>query len=94
MSSRRFYLACYDISDTKRLREALKLVRAHAVGGQKSAHEVMLNETERVGLLEEMSYLLDMDEDRFLLVSLDPRSRITTLGIAVKPLPQEFFYVG
>lgn len=94
MSNRRFYLACYDISDDRRLREALKLVRAHAVGGQKSAHEVMLNKTERISLLEELSYLLDMEEDRFLLISLDPRSRITTLGIAVKPLPQDFFYVG
>ncbi len=94
MSQRRFYLACYDISDDKRLRGALKLVRAHAVGGQKSAHEVMLSVAERTVLLEEMSYLLDMEEDRFLLITLDPRSRITTLGVAVAPLPQDFFYIG
>ncbi|HGG59848.1 MAG TPA: CRISPR-associated endonuclease Cas2 [Gammaproteobacteria bacterium] len=94
MSQRRFYLACYDVTDDKRLREALKLVRPHAVGGQKSAHEVMLNEKEKRSLLEDLGYLLDLDEDRFLLISLDPRSRISTLGIAVPPLAEDFFYVG
>lgn len=94
MSNRRFYLACYDVTDERRLRDALKLVRRHAVGGQKSAHEVMLNAAEKCALLEEMSYLLDLESDRFLLVSLDPRSRISTLGKAVPPLAQDFFYIG
>lgn len=94
MSNRRFYLACYDVADEKRLRGALKLVRGHAVGGQKSVHEVMLNNQEKQSLLEDLSYLLDLDEDRFLLISLDPRSRITTLGKAIPPLTQDFFYIG
>lgn len=94
MSHRRFYLACYDVSDDKRLRAALKLIRGHAIGGQKSVHEVMLSAGEKQKLVEELSYLLDFDEDRFLLISLDPRSRITTLGKAVSPLPQDFFYIG
>ncbi len=94
MANRRFYLACYDISDDRRLREALKLVRAHAVGGQKSVHEVMLSQGEKRTLIEELSYLLDLDTDRFLLISLDPRSRITTLGKAIRPLPQDFMFIG
>ena len=94
MSNRRFYLACYDVSDDRRLRDALKLVRGHAVGGQKSAHEVMLSNPEKNALLEELSYLLDLEEDRFLLISLDPRSRITTLGKAVPPLAEDFFFIG
>lgn len=94
MANRRFYLASYDVANDKRLREALKLIRAHAVGGQKSVHEVMLSEAEKIELIEELSYLLNMDEDRFLLISLDPRSNISTLGKAIKPLAEDFFYVG
>ncbi|HFE39492.1 MAG TPA: CRISPR-associated endonuclease Cas2 [Gammaproteobacteria bacterium] len=94
MTNRLFYLACYDVADDKRLRESLKLVRAHAVGGQKSVHEVLLSEMEKQALLENLSYLLNTEEDRFLLISLDPRSNISTLGIAVKPLAENFFYVG
>lgn len=94
MSSKSVYLACYDIADNKRLRSARELVREHAVGGQKSVHEVMLNQKEKKQLIEDLGYLLDLEEDRFLLISLDPRSQISTLGIAVKPLADDFFYVG
>lgn len=94
MSNRLFYLACYDVADDKRLREALKLIRAHAVGGQKSVHEVLLSGAEKAELLENLSYLLDTEKDRFLLISLDPRSNISTLGVAVKPLAEDFFYLG
>ncbi len=94
MTTRYFHLACYDITDPKRLRDALKAVRQYALGGQESVFEVMLSEAEKRSLLEELSYLLDLDTDRFLLISLDPRSRITTLGKAVAPFEKDFFYVG
>ena len=94
MTQRRFYLACYDIGDEKRLRAALKLVRGHAIGGQKSVHEVWLGESEKRQLLEDLGYLLDPESDRFLLISLDPRGKIKTLGLAVPPLPQDFLYIG
>ncbi|MGF1547014.1 MAG: hypothetical protein ACFCUG_06785 [Thiotrichales bacterium] len=94
MTTRYFHLACYDVSDQRRLHEALKIVRQYARGGQKSVHEVLLSETEKRQVLEELSYLLDLDTDRFLLVSLDPRSRITTLGKAIAPFEQDYFYIG
>lgn len=44
MKNRRLYLISYDISDAKRLRAALKLVRAYATGGQLSVHECWLSD--------------------------------------------------
>jgi CRISPR-associated protein Cas2 len=37
---------------------------------------------------------MDETEDRFLLLRLDPRSRVQVLGIAVEPIDPEFYYVG
>jgi CRISPR-associated protein Cas2 len=94
MTTRNLYLAAYDISQPRRLREALKLTRTYATGGQKSVHELFLTPAERAKLVEDMSILLDLDTDRFLLIALDPRSRVHTLGIATAPADPDYFYVG
>ena len=94
MPTRDLYLAAYDISEPRHLREALKLTRTYATGGQKSVHELFLTNAECLRLVEDMSALLDLDEDRFLLVKLDPRSRVHTLGIATTPADSDYFYVG
>jgi CRISPR-associated protein Cas2 len=88
------YLAAYDVADPRRLRQALQAVKVYATGGQKSVYECFLTGAERDALLNEVRRTLDDSEDRFMLVRLDPRSRISTLGIAVKPADPEFFYVG
>ena len=49
---------------------------------------------ERITLVEDMSALLDLSTDRFLLLRLDPRSRVHTLGKAVQPADPDYFYVG
>lgn len=94
MSDRDLYLAAYDIRSPRRLRAALKLVKGHATGGQKSVYECFLTAAERRQLLAEMRGLLRTDEDCFLLLRLDPRSRVHTLGIAVEPQDPPFFYHG
>lgn len=94
MPHRDLHLAAYDVSDPRRLAAALKLARAYATGGQKSVHEVFLTPAERRKLLEDMSALLDLETDRFLLVRLDPRSRIHTLGRALPAADPDYFYVG
>lgn len=94
MPQRDLYLAAYDISEPRRLSAALKLTRAYATGGQKSVHELFLTPAERQKLVEDMSVLIDMDTDRFLLLKLDPRSRMHTLGKAVAPTDPDYFYVG
>ncbi len=94
MPQRDLYLAAYDISEPRRLSAALKLTRAYATGGQKSVHELFLTPAERQALVEDMSVLIDLDTDRFLLLRLDPRSRVHTLGKAVAPADPDYFYVG
>jgi len=94
MPERDLYLAAYDISEPRRLAAALKLTRAYATGGQKSVHELYLTPAERLALVEDMSVLMDMEIDRFLLLKLDPRSRTHTLGKAIAPSDPDYFYVG
>ncbi len=47
MPQRALHLIAYDVAHPKRLRRALHIVRHHASGGQKSAHECWLTGTEK-----------------------------------------------
>ena len=94
MKQRMLYLAAYDVRDPARLREALKIVRHFASGGQKSVFECFLDEREKQSLVIEMEGLLDLEEDRFFLLRLDPRGKVRTLGIGVKPVEPLFYYLG
>ena len=94
MSHRDLHLACYDVAEPRRLTAALKLARRYATGGQKSAHELYLTPAERDTLVADMRALLDLSTDRFLMLRLDPRSRVHTLGKAVQPADPDYFYVG
>jgi len=94
MTQRLLHLACYDVAEPPRLVAALKLARVYATGGQKSVHELFLTIAERLALIHDMQALLDLRTDRFLLLRLDPRSRVHTLGKAVKPADPDYFYIG
>ncbi len=94
MKKRQLYIAAYDISDSKRLRHALYAVRAYASGGQKSVFECFLTVREKQALLEEIQGIIDPYEDRFLLLKLDVRCRVRTLGKAVSPQDGSFYYIG
>ena len=85
MSKRKLYLALYDIANPRRLAATLALVRNHSYGGQKSAYEVYLSDSEKHDLLTVLAVLLDEQEDRFLLLQLNPRAKVYTLGIAKNP---------
>lgn len=94
MASRQLYLASYDISDDKKRRAALYIVRQYATGGQKSVHECWLTEQERNDLMCDLAVLIDDATDRVLILRLDPRQKVHALGCAVEPLPADFFYIG
>lgn len=94
MTQRTLYLAAYDVSDPRRLVQALHVLRNYATGGQKSVFECFLTPGERHALVAEVSAVLDLDEDRFFLVRLDPRSKVQVLGIAVKPADPAYLYIG
>jgi len=94
MPQRRLYIAAYDVSDDRRLRDALKVLKGYASGRQKSVFECFLTAAERRALVSEMRALLDPVEDRFLLLRLEPRGKIRIRGKAVKPVDPPWFYVG
>lgn len=94
MTNRILYLAAYDVSSPTRLQAALRALKAHASGGQKSVFECFLNRQERGDLLAAVRDILDLDEDRFLLLPLTRGDDIQTLGVAVKPTDPDFYYVG
>lgn len=91
---RRLYVAAYDISAPRRLRAALHVLKGYATGGQKSVFECFLTPAERARLLEEIGEVIETSEDSFILLRLDPRSEVRTLGIAVAPSDPPFFYHG
>jgi CRISPR-associated protein Cas2 len=94
MTCRDLYLAAYDVSDPKRLRASLDLIKGYATGGQKSVYEIFLTSAEKADLLLGVAQVLNEDEDSFLLLRLDPRSRVYTLGVAVDPVDPPYFYFG
>jgi CRISPR-associated protein Cas2 len=94
MTDRNLYLAAYDVAHPARLRASLDLIKGYATGGQKSAYECFLSPGEKTALLRDMAQVLETAEDRFLLVGLDPRSRVYTLGVATEPVDPPFFYIG
>lgn len=94
MTDRSLYIAAYDIANSRRLRAALKLLKGHATGGQKSVYECFLTAGERRQLLEGIREVICADEDRFLMIRLDSRARVRALGIALEPQDPPFFYHG
>ncbi|MCC7284390.1 MAG: CRISPR-associated endonuclease Cas2 [Acetobacteraceae bacterium] len=94
MSTRALHLVAYDITRPKRLRRALHAVRAHATGGQKSAHECFLSVPERHALLARLRAIAHPRADRVFALRLDPRSTPRTLGIARPPLRGSFIIIG
>ncbi len=89
MTQHNIYLAAYDVRDSRRLSQALHLVRNHATGGQKSVHEIVLTTAEKANLLRSMRQLLE-ENDRFLLLRLDARTKVLTRGIGQAPTNPDY----
>ncbi|RAU17621.1 CRISPR-associated endonuclease Cas2 [Nitrincola tibetensis] len=93
MPNRSLYLAAYDIRHPKRLRKALIVLKDFASGGQKSVFECYLSNQEKDELLSRISDVMDLSDDRFLIVPLNQHA-VRVLGIAVMPMDPDFFFIG
>lgn len=91
---RHLFLIGYDIASPRRRRRALKILKGHAIGGQKSLYECWLTSGELQAAMQALRTLIDPAEDRVVFVRLDPRAALRTLGKAVAPTDGEFFYQG
>jgi len=94
MTQRQLYLAAYDISCNRRLRKALYVLRNYASGGQKSVFECFLTRSEKSILLKDITLVINLEEDRFILIRLTGAQHIHALGKAVIPQDGSFYYVG
>lgn len=94
MPQRHLYIAAYDVSSPTRLQDALKVLKGYASGRQKSVFECFLTPAERKALLEDIQTLLNAEEDRFMLLRLEPRGKVRVRGKAIKPTDPSYFYVG
>ena len=94
MTKRSLWLAAYDVSDTRRLRDALNTVTAFSCGGQKSCHEAWLTPNE-VNMLEaQLADCLNPKEDRWGLFPLGTRPITRTLGIAKPAIDSPALFFG
>ncbi len=92
--ARTLFLVLYDIANDRRLARALRAVREHATGGQKSVHECFLDHSELTELRQALRAIIAPGEDSLLFIRLDPRMKTRGLGIARRPADPGFFYVG
>lgn len=59
----RFWLACYDVSDDKRLRRVASVMERYGTRAQKSVFECWLSDTQLGELRAEMAEILHEKED-------------------------------
>lgn len=90
---RSLFIAAYDVREPARLKRALKVTKQYACGGQKSAYECWLDNSERQQILSDMAAVLE-PEDSFALIPLDPRRGVIALGVAMPATDPQFFYFG
>lgn len=93
MASRELIIIAYDIRSPRRLQPALKLLKAHASGRQKSVFECFLSRSERRQLIAQLETVL-AEPDNLLAVRHDSRRQPITLGIATAPQDEPFYYFG
>lgn len=91
---RKLYIVAYDVRQPYRLSQAVRIVRGFACGGQKSAYECWLHDTERAELEGLLAEALDLTVDSVALIPLSRRVAVTTLGAAVEPADPAYFYIG
>jgi CRISPR/Cas system-associated endoribonuclease Cas2 len=86
-------LLAYDIACDRQRARTLDAVRGFGIDSQLSVHECRFTAGERREIWHRLRALVDQD-DRLLLLVLDPRSRIETLGTPRSPLDPALHYVG
>ena len=91
---RQLHLISYDISANKSRNRALRAIRGNAIGGQKSVYECWLDVGELTSVRDEIEELIDDATDRVLILRLDPRAAVYTLGVGTPPTDGELFYQG
>lgn len=72
----------------------LTAVKGFSTGGQKSVHECFMSAAEKTELLRMIEKAISAVDDSVVIIRLDPKPAVRTLGIARPPRDEAFFYVG
>lgn len=91
---RHLYLYAYDLPDDRRRAKLLEMCQRFATGGQRSAYECWWSPAEAEAIRSFTQSQIDPDEDRILILRLDPRVKVHTLGKAVPPSDPDVFMFG
>lgn len=92
--NRTFYLIAYDITDEGRLSDVREFLKGYSTGGQKSVYECFLSEGELNHVRRGLQCIIDEEDDRVHIFTMDGRSRTHTLGIGLQPKDPSYFYIG
>ncbi|WP_044469486.1 CRISPR-associated endonuclease Cas2 [Mannheimia massilioguelmaensis] len=92
-TARTRYLVAYDIADHKRLYRVHKKVEAYAIGGQKSFYECWLTTHELSHLRNEISEIMENEEDRLFIFQLFDNTEPLLFGKAMLQSTQPFMLV-
>ena len=92
---RRRYLVTYDIGDAKRLRQAFRAMHGFGNAVQYSVFLCDLSMVERQLMKEKLASLLNLREDRALIVDLGDSSRtgdgaFDVLGRQINTMPTDY----
>jgi CRISPR-associated endonuclease Cas2 len=93
MPRRDLVLLAYDVACDRRRARVLDAVRGFGIDAQLSVHECRFTAAERREIWRRVTALVAPD-DRVLMLVLDPRARVETLGTARAPLDPAFHYIG
>ena len=85
------YVVCYDVSDPKRLRQTFKKMNGFGDHVQYSVFVCDLSPKERVLLEQALTDVINLREDRVIIVDTGPNDGrgnecFATLGLAQKPV--------
>lgn len=93
MPRRDLVLVAYDIVCDRKRTRALEAVRGFGVDAQLSVHECQFTPAERREMWRRLTALAGED-DRLLLLILDPRARVEMLGTPRTTLEPALHYIG
>ncbi len=94
MNTRHLFLVGYDISKNRLRRRALRDVRHHALGGQKSFYECWLSVGELQTLLAQLRTHMESDTDSVVFIRLDARNPSLQLGKAQPIDDADYFHIA
>ena len=92
--NRSLFLIAYDVRNPRRLRHVHHVLKDFASGGQKSAFECYLSQSEHKELLQRVTQQMDGNEDALLMIKLGARDAVELLGKAIKPMDESYTYLG